>query len=395
MARVDALANPDLLRWARSNSGFSVDEVAKKIRVAPERIEAWESGFSHPTITQLRNLGRVYRRPIAVFFLPGSPAPGPKMLTDYRRVWGTEARVISPQLRGEIETAYDRRDLALELLELEGDTPIRFRLAADLGEDPEAVARRVRQALGISEETQRAWGDRYAGFNAWRDAIERCGALVLQMTDVPSAEARGFSIASRPLPAVVANIHDAPRARSFTLIHELVHLALKRDGVCDLDDHGRVEPFCNHLAGAVLVPALALLREAEVQQHDADDATWEDRELATLATRFSVSREVILRRLLILHRTTEGFYRAKREQYAEEYKRERERQRAQADEKKPRAIPQDLIAVARVGQYVSTLILSNYSHGRITASDVADYFNIRIKHLPAIERRVFGASRRS
>jgi Zn-dependent peptidase ImmA (M78 family)/DNA-binding XRE family transcriptional regulator len=393
VARVDALANPALLRWARSNSGFTVDEVAKKIRVSADRIEAWEAGFSHPTITQLRNLGRVYRRPIAVFFLPDPPGPGPKMLTDYRRVWGTEARVVSPQLRGEIETAYDRRDLALELLELEADTPIRFRLAADLDEDPDAVARRARSALGISEEAQRAWGDRYAGFNAWRDAIERCGALVLQMTDVPSAEARGFSIASRPLPVVVANIHDAPRARSFTLIHELVHLALKRDGVCDLDDHGRVEPFCNHVAGAVLVPAPALLREPGVREHDADDATWEDREIAALATRFSVSREVILRRLLILHRTSEGFYRAKREQYADEYERERERQRAEADEKKPRAIPQDLIAVARVGQYVSTLILSNYSHGRITASDVADYFNIRIKHLAAIERRVFGAPR--
>jgi Zn-dependent peptidase ImmA (M78 family)/transcriptional regulator with XRE-family HTH domain len=393
MARVEALANPALLRWARGNSGYTVGDVAKKIKVAAERIEAWEGGFSHPTITQLRNLGRVYRRPIAVFYLPEAPGPGPKMLTDYRRLWGTEARVVSPQLRGEIETAYDRRALALELLELEGDTPIRFRLAADLGEDPDEVARRVRRALGISEETQRAWSDQYAGFNAWRDATERCGALVLQMTEVPSAEARGFSLASRPLPAVVANIHDRPRARSFTLIHEFVHLALKRDGVCDLDDHGRVEPFCNHVAGAVLVPAPALLREPEVQHHDTDEPAWDDREIAALATRFSVSREVILRRLLILNRTSEAFYRAKREQYADEYERERER-RAQ-EEKKPRAIPQDLIAVARVGQYVSTLILSNYSHGRITASDVADYFNIRIKHLPAIERRVFKLPRAS
>ncbi len=84
--RVAALANPALLRWARSNSGFTPDEVARKIRVAPERIDAWETGAAHPTISQLRNLGRVYRRPIAVFYLPEPPGPGPKMLTDYRRI---------------------------------------------------------------------------------------------------------------------------------------------------------------------------------------------------------------------------------------------------------------------------------------------------------------------
>jgi Zn-dependent peptidase ImmA (M78 family)/DNA-binding XRE family transcriptional regulator len=394
MARgVKALANPALLRWARSNSGLTAEEVGRKIQIAAERIEVWERGEENPTLAQLRNLGRVYKRPIAVFYLPEPPGPGPKMLTDYRRVWGTEARVISPQLRGEIETAYSCRDLALELLELEGDTPIRFRFAATLQDDPEEVARRLRRVLGIALETQRAWGDRYAGFNAWRDAIERSGALVLQMTDVPSAEARGFSIAPRPLPAVVANIHDTPRARSFTLIHEFVHLALKREGVCDLDDHGRVEPFCNHVAGAVLVPAAALLRDPDVERHGADP-DWVDREIRTLASRFSVSREVVLRRLLILGRTSEGFYRAKREQYQDEYERDSEQQRAKAAaEGKPRRIPQDLIAVARVGQYVSTLILASYSHRRITASDVADYFNIRIKHLPAIERRVFGEPR--
>jgi Zn-dependent peptidase ImmA (M78 family) len=390
MPRVEALANPAMLRWARNRMGFSLEDVSKKTRVSAERIEAWESGTARPTITQLRNLGRVYKRPIAVFYLPEPPGPGPQPIRDYRRVWGTEARVLSSQLRGEIETAYDRRDLALELLEIEGEQPSRFRLAANLDENPDVVAKRIRRSLGISEETQRAWSDRYAGFNAWRDAIEVHGALVLQMTDVPSAEARGFSIAAKPLPAVVANIHDSPRARSFTLIHELAHVVLQRSGVCDLDDHGRVEPFCNYVAGAVLVPAGALLSETEVRLHDPTSPEWDDREIATLARRFSVSREVILRRLLILGRTDENVYRAKREQYLDEYEAERERRR-QDEDRASRPIPQDLLAVARVGQYVSKLILSRYSHGRITASDVADHFGVRIKHLAAVERRVFGS----
>jgi Zn-dependent peptidase ImmA (M78 family)/transcriptional regulator with XRE-family HTH domain len=370
--------------------GYSVDGAAGKLNVAPARVVEWEAGVSHPSLPQLRNLGRVYRRPIAVFFLPEPPVRGSQPIRDYRRHWGSESASISPQLHSEIETAHARRDLAVELLELEGESPASFRLRASHDEHPDEVARRFRRALGVTIEQQLAWTDRYAGFNAWRDAIEHIGALVLQMTEAASGEARGFSISTRPLPAVVANIHDMPRARSFTLIHELTHIALNESGVCDLHDTGRTEPFCNHVAGAVLVPAEVLLGQRLVETHDAL-TDWRDADVATLSNRFSVSREVILRRLLILGKTTDEFYRAKREQYLDEYEQDRERRRQEAAaDGKPRAIPQDLLAVARSGQYVSHLILSSYSHGRITASDVADYFGVRIKHLGPIERRVFG-----
>lgn len=385
--RVEAIVEPELLVWARESARYDQETAAKRARVTLERLAAWESGQARPTVKQLRNLGKAYGRPLAIFYLPEPPLDAPT-LRDYRRVWGDESRVTSPQLAKEIEIARDRRNTALELLDLEGGAPIRFRLRASLDEDPEAAAARFRRGLGISIETQFAWSDRYAGFNAWRDAIEEKGALVLQMIEVPNAEARGFSIAARPLPAVVANIHDTPRARSFTLIHELVHIALERSGVCDLDDHGRTEVFCNRVAGAVLVPSDTLLREAIVSAHDPA-GEWADREIEALAGRFSVSREVIVRRLLILGRTDEAFYARKRDQWGDEYKAAEERRRQEADGK-PRPIPQDLIAVARAGQFFSLLILSSYSHGRITASDVADYFGIRIKHLVAIEKRVFG-----
>ena len=115
---------------------------------------------------------------------------------------------------------------------------------ADVADRGGEVARQVEQGLGLSppigaardalaerqdadqvsmrgerdrdHRLQHAWRRDYDGFNAWRDAIEEQGALVLQMTDVPVVEARGFSLAERPLPAVVANIKDSPRARSFT-----------------------------------------------------------------------------------------------------------------------------------------------------------------------------------
>lgn len=388
MARVEAIVQPQLLVWARTRAGYTVEQAAQRLPIAPERLAGWEAGTARPTVKQLRRLGIIYGHPLAVFYLPEPPRGPQQPVRDHRRIWGEEPEGISPRLRKEIDIAEDRRELALELLSLQGETPPNFRLRANLDEDPNAVAARFRRTLGVSLEQQYGWSARYAGFNAWRDAIEEIGALVLQMTDVPVAEARGFSLAQRPLPAVVANIKDSPRARLFTLIHELVHVALHESGVCTLDDAERIEVFCNWVAGAMLVPTDALEAERAVQEHGSEPE-WENREIEALAGRFSVSREVVLRRLLILGRTEQAFYQRKRDEYTEEYRQAEERRKH--EESEPRPIPRDLIAVARSGQFLSLLVLSSYEHGRITASDVADYFGIRIKHLAAVERRVFGA----
>ena len=95
------------------------------------------------------------------------------------------------------------------------------------------------------------------------------GSAGFQATDVEIAEARGFSIAERPLPAVVVNIKDSVYGRIFTLIHEFTHVLLNRGGICDVDegadnDHEDVEIFCNHVAGATLVPRDVLLRSEHV-----------------------------------------------------------------------------------------------------------------------------------
>ncbi|MDX6453821.1 MAG: hypothetical protein QOH16_3870 [Gaiellaceae bacterium] len=387
MPRVEALLEPKLLVWARERAGHTVEQAANRLRVPPERLSEWEAGTARPTVKQLRRLGGFYSYPLAIFFLP-EPPRGPQPVRDHRRIWGKEPEGISPKLRKEIDIADDRRQLALELLSLQGESPPTLRLRASLDENADSVAARFRRTLGITLDQQFGWHGDYAGFNAWRDAIEEVGALVLQMTDVKVVEARGFSLAERPLPAVVANIKDTPRARSFTLIHELTHVALHESGVCTLDDAGRVEVFSNRVAGAVLVPADALRAEQIVQRHGAE-LEWEEREIETLARRFSVSREVVLRRLLILGRTNEAFYQRKRDEYAEQYREIEERRKH--EKQTPRPIPRDLIAVARSGQFLSVLVLGSYAQGRITSSDVADYFGIRIKHLAAIERRVFGA----
>ena len=117
------------------------------------------------------------------------------------------------------------------------------------------------------------------------------------------------------------NAKDFPRGRIFTLIHEVAHIAVNLGGLCDLHDNhgdsGELESIFNNVAGELLVPSDALLSEQTVLSNKSFE--WPDSLLKDLANQFMVSREVILRRLLELGRTTQAFYRKKRKQFIKEY----------------------------------------------------------------------------
>jgi Zn-dependent peptidase ImmA (M78 family) len=110
--------------------------------------------------------------------------------------------------------------------------------------------------------------------------------------------------------------------------------------------------------------------------------TWEDPVIKALADRFGASREAVLRRLLLLGKTTERFYRRKRDQF----RREHEDWVAQ---RKPGFAPPHRSAVSSAGPVYTQIILANYYQENITASDVADFLDVKLKHLPKIEAEVF------
>ena len=67
--------NPKILVWARERAGYSIEEIALKLkRKSTIEISNWESGKSVPTYAQLEKLAYTYyKRPLAIFFLPSPP----------------------------------------------------------------------------------------------------------------------------------------------------------------------------------------------------------------------------------------------------------------------------------------------------------------------------------
>jgi transcriptional regulator with XRE-family HTH domain len=70
---VPALVTPALLVWARKRSGLTRDQAAKRTGIGVAVLERWESNEDRPTIAQVRKLGKIYKRPLAVFFLQEIP----------------------------------------------------------------------------------------------------------------------------------------------------------------------------------------------------------------------------------------------------------------------------------------------------------------------------------
>lgn len=385
MTRVEAMANPALLVWARESASLSQEAIAKKIGVKVDRVRTWEAGQERPSLAQLRNYASATKRPLAVFYLAEPPRKF-DALHDFRASVGANMPPeMSPALAFEIRKAYDRREWALELMADLKLIPTSFDVTLQRGDDIEVAGGYIRTALGVRTSMQNEWRNGKDAFREWRTLLERVGILTFQATDLSLDEARGFSISLKPLSAVAVNIKDAYRGRIFTLLHETVHIALNDGGICDLDDDegrnasARIETYCNRVAGAILFPKDDLLRTSEVRNHRASDLTWSDGDIESLSRKFGGSREALLVRLLFLGRTTERFYYKKREVYRAEYA------KSQAQRKEGFA-PPHVVSLASAGPLFTTLVMENFNREHITASDVSDYLRVRVKHLPEIQR---------
>jgi Zn-dependent peptidase ImmA (M78 family) len=382
--RPRALVTPSVLVWARRETGLDLDLAAHKLGVKPERLTQWEAGEELPTIRQLLELGRVYRRNPAVFYLPAPPAEAPPV-HDFRRLAGGEAKPLSPELRYEIRLAFTRREILLDLMGT-NFPPARLPRVPDMEADPERAADGIREHLGITVANQRGWRNPDVALRRWREALERIGVLVFQTTRIDVGEMRGFSMWHERLPVVLINGADAPSGRCFSALHELCHLVLRDGGLCLPGDEAGAdhhEVICNRIAGATLVPAAVLVAD-NVVLANAGNQTWNDDQLRALARTYSVSREMILRRLLILGRTTERFYRQKRQQFLDE-------QRAREERDRGGFAPPHAVALNRIGRVYARAVLEGFHEGRVSPSDLARYLGLKLRHLPEFEAAVYAA----
>ena len=180
---VKAPTSAKVLVWARRSACVSIEDAAKAASVDVDRLKAWEEGEDQPTLGMLRKLAAKYKRPLAVMLLREPPHDF-LPLRDFRRLVGAEGP-MDPKVAFEIRMAYERREIALEMMEEADDAPPAFTLKAALGDDVETVAQRFRNYFDVTQAEQADWARRHRVFDAWRAKLEAKGVLVFVMGGVP------------------------------------------------------------------------------------------------------------------------------------------------------------------------------------------------------------------
>jgi Zn-dependent peptidase ImmA (M78 family) len=380
-----------ILKWARESSGLNLDSASRKVGTSAHIMKSWEDGAAFPTIKQLRKIAKAYMRPIAMFFLDELPEE-PEKIKDFRHLPDVLQEKMSPALRFEIRLAYDRREEALDLASDLAEELGIINLAVSLSDGTEQAAGRIRSALGVSTGEQFKWRSKRDAFNAWRKALENLGVLIFQTgilrnLVVPLDETRGFSISDQPFPVIVVNGNDHASAKCFTLIHEFCHILLHEGGLCDLhnpfvskNDSESIEIFCNQIAGSVLVPKDELLKNEVVRYH-GQNPEWGDDELSTLSRKFWVSWEVVLRRLLVLNKTTRGFYRTWREGRPDRY--------PGTDDHGEVKISTATRVTVRNGKLLPRLVLTALRNGQITTFEASEILGAGPDHMSDVEHVIF------
>ncbi len=217
---------PKMLRWACERAGYDVAHLAARIPQLP----AWVRRERQPTLKQLEKLAKATHTPLGYLFLPEPPdehLPVP----DYRTVAGAARGRPSPDLLDTLYTMRRRQEWLRESLVENDAEPLAFVGSARLADEPDAVGREMRRALGLD-------GGWAAGVRTWQDAvselrrtIEDLGVMAVINGVVGNnthrrlsvEEFRGFALTDPYAPLIFVNGADAKSAQMFTLAHELAH----------------------------------------------------------------------------------------------------------------------------------------------------------------------------
>jgi Zn-dependent peptidase ImmA (M78 family)/DNA-binding XRE family transcriptional regulator len=382
--RPDIPFNKAIFKWARERHRRSHEETAKRVGVTPQKIIEWEDekGPAKPTVLQARKLAEIYERPFLEFFAKQVPdLVEPDLVPDFRM----HRDAIPDESGGLLQIqswAETHRLNAIDLFEILGDTPPVFpeALYGDVGMQASIAAARARVALNfpIEEQTNLGSADRVKLPTIIRQKLEGGGIIVLKNGDLKRFGARGLCIFAVPLPVIVFG-NEAPGAQAFTLAHELGHVILRQSAISGAPPPrnsagagAAIEKWCNEFAGAFLVPEKDLARFMPRPRIAAADIS--DNFVATLATRFGISRHAMLVRLVTLgYVQSEYYWRIKRQQFIAEEDEYEAGGRAKYYGSRFRSSSGDLY---------TGLVLEAWSTGRITNHNAGEFMGIKnLAHL--------------
>ena len=376
--------NPDILKWARERSGYTVRAIATALKKDVSIINDWESGERALTYVQLETLADKYKRPIAIFFFPDPPEES--NIAKNIALRSSDNEPLEPRIHILLRQAYARQ---LSLMELNlGLNPSEQKIFRDIqarrSDSSLALAEQARTYLNISIDMQVGWNSVTEALENWRDCLEEAGVFVFKEA-FQDESVDAFCLMHDEFPIIYLNNSRSPVRQIFSLFHELAHLLLGENGITRSnifhDDVFRggtiqeIEDFCDQFAGEFLVPS----NDFEIRLNFSN---YEDETIEELAHYYKVSRPVILLKLVKKGILTQGNYWEKIDQWTKDYK---HHVKKREDGTSSSGGNYYNTRATYLGYRFMELAFGKYRQGYCSIEQLAEHLNVKVKHLPQLE----------
>ena len=310
-------------------------------------------------------------------------------LPDFRTLPAHSNTGPSPDMLDLIVDVVGKQEWYRENQEVEGAVALPFVGRFSANDLPEAVAKDVRDVLGVDEARNIASDSDDFVRELSRNA-EDAGIMVMRSGVVGHDntrpldvdEFRGFSISDPVAPLVFVNGRDAKVAQVFTIIHEMAHIWTGQGGIStpyegplSEDQVVGIERFCDSIAAESLIPSDEFVARWPVGSHDILE------QARRLARRYLVSSFVTLRRAHELNLVED-----------EEYWPIYNQSKIEAQPHRDPGGNFHYTLPARNGSLLTAAVISGAASGRLLATDAAALLGVSLKTLVSFAKTNFGTS---
>ncbi len=365
-----------VLKWLIDSSGWSNDEIAKRLNTNTENIQKIIAGKKKPTFKQLQELSIIFKRPIAAFLLskPKIEKPKPK---DYRMLQDKIDKFDKKTI------FVLRKSRRLQELTKELSRNISYEIKAkseqvSINDNPEKVGEKYREIFNLTEEKQRKFKTSYELFHYIRDILEDRNIYVFQFS-MPIEDARGFVFADDIPNIIVVNTKDSIEARLFSLMHEFAHILLG-ESVIDLPDittviKNDIENWCNNFSASFLFPKIVA---NQLFNKNKENLTQKET-LNYLSRKYKVSKAMLLVSMKKLNFISKEDYENILNRFKPDLKKEKIK-----GTKGGGGVPSDKKILSEVGNKFISLVTNNYDKKFITYTDALNYLSVKSKNFDKV-----------
>jgi len=368
-----------MITWARERNGLTIEDLAKKLKKSPEEVREWESGQAKISYAFLEALAyKHFKIPLAVFYFPSPPdLEDPKKA--FRRLPDYELERLSSNTLQIMRLGQAYQESLVDLVPSRKEKKQIFEDLRLSVTQTKQIALETRKYLGITVPKQFEFGSAETAFKAWRYRLEQVGVFTFK-DSLKDKFISGFSLQHDRFPIIFVNNSNAHARQVFTLFHELAHILFRVSGITDVDEtyvqfltasQRQIEIKCNEYAAEVLVPDESFRHEISRFQNPDPQIL-----VSRLANRYSVSREVILRRFLDYGIINAKYYEHKVAEWNKDYLR--------SSDKAPGG-NYYLTRLAYLGEGFARIAFRNYYAGQVTKSELATHLNINARNVDRLE----------